>query len=90
MGAATALYSATCFAHGRFTNGNPYPVNLRAIVGLSGWLPGSRSDFNSFLTVSNLASFFFFMYFFVCDVKYQVTKLKEKGKMTFISLSTSE
>ncbi|KAI8529488.1 hypothetical protein RHMOL_Rhmol12G0228400 [Rhododendron molle] len=43
MGAATALYSATCFAHGRFTNGNPYPVNLRAIVGLSGWLPGSRS-----------------------------------------------
>ncbi|KAF7123761.1 hypothetical protein RHSIM_Rhsim12G0193600 [Rhododendron simsii] len=43
MGAATALYSATCFAHGRFTNGNPFPLNLRAIVGLSGWLPGSRS-----------------------------------------------
>lgn len=43
MGAATALYSATCFAQGKYENGNPYPINLRAIVGLSGWLPGSRS-----------------------------------------------
>ncbi|XP_027121633.1 uncharacterized protein [Coffea arabica] len=43
MGAATALYSATCFAHGKYGNGNPYPVYLRAIVGLSGWLPGSRN-----------------------------------------------
>lgn len=91
MGAATALYSATCFAHGRFTNGNPYPLNLRAIVGLSGWLPGSRSDFNSFLTESKPSCLFLFLHvFFVCDVKYQVTKSKEKGKMTFISLSTSE
>ena len=39
MGAAAALYSASCFAHGRYGNGNPYPVNLSAIVGLSGWLP---------------------------------------------------
>ncbi|XP_054779907.1 uncharacterized protein LOC129298162 [Prosopis cineraria] len=43
MGAATALYSATCFAMGRYSNGIPYPLNIRAIVGLSGWLPGSRS-----------------------------------------------
>lgn len=43
MGAATALYSATCFAQGRYGNGIPYPVNLRAIVGLSGWLPGART-----------------------------------------------
>ncbi|KAK6914981.1 Phospholipase/carboxylesterase/thioesterase, partial [Dillenia turbinata] len=43
MGAATALYSATCFAQGKYTNGSPYPVNLRAIVGLSGWLPASRN-----------------------------------------------
>ncbi|KAJ1413420.1 Phospholipase/carboxylesterase/thioesterase [Sesbania bispinosa] len=43
MGAAIALYSATCFAMGRYGNGIPYPVNLRAVVGLSGWLPGSRS-----------------------------------------------
>ncbi|KAJ8452784.1 hypothetical protein Cgig2_014547 [Carnegiea gigantea] len=43
MGAATALYSATCFAVGRYANGNIYPINLRAVVGLSGWLPGARS-----------------------------------------------
>ncbi|XP_044485243.1 acyl-protein thioesterase 2-like [Mangifera indica] len=42
MGAAMALYSATCCALGRFGNGIPYNVNLRAVVGLSGWLPGSR------------------------------------------------
>ncbi|XP_058112743.1 uncharacterized protein LOC131255851 isoform X2 [Magnolia sinica] len=42
MGAATALYSATCCANGKYGNGNPYPVNLSAVVGLSGWLPCSR------------------------------------------------
>jgi len=47
MGAAMALYSATCYALGRYGYGNPYPVNLKAIVGLSGWLPGARYDFNS-------------------------------------------
>ncbi|KAB5574148.1 hypothetical protein DKX38_001342 [Salix brachista] len=40
MGAATALYSATCAALGQYGNGNAYPINLRAVVGLSGWLPG--------------------------------------------------
>lgn len=45
MGAAMALYSATCYAMGRYGNGNLYPVNLRAVIGLSGWLPGSRYDF---------------------------------------------
>lgn len=44
MGAATALYSATCAATGRYSNGNLYPIKLRAVVGLSGWLPGSRYD----------------------------------------------
>ncbi|CAK7356592.1 unnamed protein product [Dovyalis caffra] len=43
MGAATALYSATCAALARYGNGNTYPINLRAVVGLSGWPPGSRS-----------------------------------------------
>ncbi|XBI25795.1 hypothetical protein VPH35_050654 [Triticum aestivum] len=43
MGAATALYSGTCFAHGKYGNGNPYPVNLSVAVGLSGWLPCARS-----------------------------------------------
>ncbi|BBG99043.1 alpha/beta-Hydrolases superfamily protein [Prunus dulcis] len=30
-------------ADGRYGNGNPYPLNLRAVVGLSGWLPGART-----------------------------------------------
>ncbi|XP_039041394.1 acyl-protein thioesterase 1-like [Hibiscus syriacus] len=43
MGAATSLYSATCFIHGKYGNGNPYPANLSAVVGLSGWLPCSKT-----------------------------------------------
>ncbi|KAF8026770.1 hypothetical protein BT93_F3290 [Corymbia citriodora subsp. variegata] len=43
MGAATALYSAVCWALGKYGNGYPYPINLRAVIGLSGWLPASRS-----------------------------------------------
>ena len=44
MGAATALYSATCHILGKYGNGNLYPVNLSAVVGLSGWLPCSRFE----------------------------------------------
>ncbi|XP_078428040.1 alpha/beta-Hydrolases superfamily protein [Wolffia australiana] len=43
MGAAAALYAATCHTMGKYGNGSPYPVNVRAAVGLSGWLPCSRS-----------------------------------------------
>ncbi|KAJ0579411.1 putative lysophospholipase [Helianthus annuus] len=43
MGAACALYSATCFVQGRYGNGSPYPVNFNAVVGLSGWLPGGQN-----------------------------------------------
>ncbi|KDP33625.1 hypothetical protein JCGZ_07196 [Jatropha curcas] len=43
MGAAIALYSATCRILGQYGNGNLYPLNLSAVVGLSGWLPCSRS-----------------------------------------------
>ncbi|KAJ7956645.1 Acyl-protein thioesterase 2 [Quillaja saponaria] len=43
MGAATALYSATCFALGKYGNANPYPANLNVAVGLSGWLPCSKT-----------------------------------------------
>ena len=42
MGAAIALYSTTCYALGRYGTGQPYTINLRATVGLSGWLPGWR------------------------------------------------
>ncbi|KAM0934966.1 putative lysophospholipase [Dioscorea sansibarensis] len=43
MGAAIALYSASCYIHGKFGNGDPYPINLSAIIGFSGWLPCYRS-----------------------------------------------
>nr|AAD55595.1 F6D8.5 [Arabidopsis thaliana] len=39
MGAAISLYSATCYALGRYGTGHAYPINLQAVVGLSGWLP---------------------------------------------------
>jgi lysophospholipase II len=42
MGAATALHSAACYAHGMFTNGIVYQITLSAVIGLSGWLPCSR------------------------------------------------
>ncbi|KAK4757010.1 hypothetical protein SAY87_007137 [Trapa incisa] len=42
MGAATALYSAISYVQGKYENGNPYPANLSAVVGLSGWLPCSK------------------------------------------------
>lgn len=42
MGAATALYSATCCANGKYGNGDLYPVNISAAVSLSGWLPCAR------------------------------------------------
>ncbi|XP_071722831.1 uncharacterized protein [Rutidosis leptorrhynchoides] len=43
MGGALALYSATCCVLGQYGNGNMYPINLSAVVGLSGWLPCSRT-----------------------------------------------
>ncbi|PKA64688.1 lysophospholipase II [Apostasia shenzhenica] len=43
MGASASLYSAACCTYGRFGNGNLYPFNISAVVGLSGWLPCSRS-----------------------------------------------
>ena len=46
MGAAVALHSAACYAHGKFTSGIPYPITLNAVISLSGWLPSSRSNFD--------------------------------------------
>ncbi|GAB2216036.1 hypothetical protein Droror1_Dr00023803 [Drosera rotundifolia] len=43
MGAATSLYSSTCFISGKYGNGDPYSVNLSAVVGFSGWLPAAKS-----------------------------------------------
>lgn len=43
MGAAAALHSAACYAHGKFSSGTPYPITLSAVISLSGWLPCSRT-----------------------------------------------
>uniref|UniRef100_A0A0E0A3G8 Phospholipase/carboxylesterase/thioesterase domain-containing protein n=3 Tax=Oryza TaxID=4527 RepID=A0A0E0A3G8_9ORYZ len=43
MGAAASLYSAACYAHGKFASGIPYPITLSAVISLSGWLPCSRT-----------------------------------------------
>lgn len=47
MGAAVSLYSAACFALGKYGNGNPYATKLNAAVGLSGWLPCAMYDFST-------------------------------------------
>nr|XP_043626080.1 acyl-protein thioesterase 2-like [Erigeron canadensis] len=39
MGAATAIYSASCFVRGKLENHTGSPTHLDAVVGLSGWLP---------------------------------------------------
>ncbi|CAL5397105.1 unnamed protein product [Camellia sinensis] len=55
MGAATSLYSATCFALGKYGNGDPYPINLSVAVGLSGWLPCAK-DLSSKIEGDNEAA----------------------------------
>uniref|UniRef100_A0A7N0V8T6 Phospholipase/carboxylesterase/thioesterase domain-containing protein n=1 Tax=Kalanchoe fedtschenkoi TaxID=63787 RepID=A0A7N0V8T6_KALFE len=56
MGAATALYSATCYALGKYSNGNPYTANLSAVVGLSGWLPCAKLLSEKIQSVDNAAN----------------------------------
>ena len=46
MGAATALHAGACYVLGKYGNGEPFPTNLSAVVGLSGWLPCAK--FGSF------------------------------------------
>ncbi|KAK4761080.1 hypothetical protein SAY87_005973 [Trapa incisa] len=43
MGSAAALYSAVCWATSKFGNGTAYPIDLRAVFCLSGWLPCPRN-----------------------------------------------
>lgn len=59
MGAATALYSATCFAIKKYGDGTPYPSNLSAVVGLSGWLPCSKFGFSHYSSSQFNPSIFF-------------------------------
>lgn len=44
MGAATALYSATCHVFRQYGNMHPYLINVSSIISLSGWLPCSRQE----------------------------------------------
>ncbi|KAF5749660.1 acyl-protein thioesterase 2 isoform X4 [Tripterygium wilfordii] len=55
MGAATSLYSSTCVASGKYGDGNPYPPNLSAVVGLSGWLPCAKTLNNKIQGVEEAA-----------------------------------
>ncbi|KAJ0595806.1 hypothetical protein HanRHA438_Chr04g0159661 [Helianthus annuus] len=80
MGAAMALYSATCCAIGQFGNGNRYPINLSMAVALSGWLPCSRklaSEWKKFslkefgITTSMIAK----------STRIVLNGLKRKGKL---------
>ncbi|KAJ8444602.1 hypothetical protein Cgig2_023665 [Carnegiea gigantea] len=50
MGAAVALHAAMCCVTSKYANGNPFPANLRAAVGLSGWLPCAKSLSNKLAT----------------------------------------
>ncbi|WVZ09471.1 hypothetical protein V8G54_014001, partial [Vigna mungo] len=40
-GCCSSSILCNLFCHGKVWKWHPYPVNLRAVVGLSGWLPGS-------------------------------------------------
>ena len=66
MGAATAMYSATCFAARKYSDGSAYPANLSAIVGISGWLPCSKFVFSSlfFLFCNVLFAYNFMLCYF--------------------------
>ncbi|VFQ77214.1 unnamed protein product [Cuscuta campestris] len=55
MGAATSLYAATCYTHGKYGNGNPFPSNLNAVVGLSGWLPCAKTLSNKLAGIEEAA-----------------------------------
>jgi len=57
MGAAISLYSATCYALGRYGTGHAYPINLQAVVGLSGWLPGWKYYSSNPPVIQTLFSF---------------------------------
>lgn len=68
MGAATSLYSALCFALGKYNNGNPYPANISAAVGLSGWVPCSKFAFIiwSSSLISTLCTVFLLVMYRMC------------------------
>lgn len=67
MGGAIALYSANCFATGKYRNGSSYPITLRAALGLSSWLPGARFAHNAFIFLN-----FEFLVFLIVKITYNI------------------
>ncbi|KAJ7548331.1 hypothetical protein O6H91_07G007300 [Diphasiastrum complanatum] len=43
QGAATALFAVTRSVIGKYSDGTPFPLMIDSAVGLSGWLPSSKS-----------------------------------------------
>lgn len=83
MGAAAALYSAVCWATGKYGNGIPYPINLRAVFSLSGWLPCPRWLFKAFdfWYGSDFLTFnLFIIYTGACGTKFNV-RPRPKGEL---------
>lgn len=78
MGAGTSLYSATCFALGKYGNGNPYPINLSTVIGLSGWLPCAKYVFLFSLLSPRLIGIFESICFIFYPHRTLVGKLEEE------------
>ncbi|KAK5830960.1 hypothetical protein PVK06_014755 [Gossypium arboreum] len=89
MGAAMALYSATAYALGRYGNGNPYPISLRAVVGLSGWLPGSRYGIlRDYFSKEVICKLFHVMFSTSLTCKHEISYLLGRGLRNKIEVSS--
>ncbi|KAL5144922.1 Acyl-protein thioesterase 2 [Glycine soja] len=89
MGAATALYSATCHILGHYGNGNIYPINLSAIVSLSGWLPCSRTLKNQIEQSRDGIRRAALLPLFLCHGRGDDVVAYEHGERSAVTLSSS-
>ncbi|CAJ1973745.1 unnamed protein product [Sphenostylis stenocarpa] len=89
MGAATALYSATCHVLGHYGNGNIYPINLSAIVSLSGWLPCSRTLKNQIERSCDATGRAASLPLFLCHGKGDDVVAYEHGERSAMALSSA-
>lgn len=81
MGAATSLYSATCFVLGKYGNGTSYSTQLSVVIGLSGWLPCSKLELLQFWFLSS--TFTTNHIFFCCPVGFNTTTTKNPVEFHF-------
>ncbi|XP_057968209.1 uncharacterized protein LOC131157827 [Malania oleifera] len=89
MGSATSLHSATCFASGKYGNGNPYPVNLSAVVGLSGWLPCSKTLNNKIGEVDEAARHAALLPILICHGRGDDVVPYKYGEKSLVSLKSA-